>query len=167
MSVTILGTELVWLLPVGTHELLELVRGLHATASQLRPMPCVELLLVRDAEMTTYNAQFMDCVGPTNILSFPEAPDTPEAPASLLLSVDTLRREACLYGESPHQYLLRLLAHGLGHVAGLDHGPDMDVFCDTLAKSQKINCAASENRKVQALPHLPFREPCGKTIHRT
>lgn len=137
MSVTVLGTELVWALGMDAHELQKLVYGLYLAGVRQQPMPNVELLLVRDAEMAVYNAQFMNCEGPTNILSFPTDADDHSAPASLLLSVDTLRREAFLYGDTVGRHLLRLLAHGMGHVAGFDHGPAMDQFCANILQSQE------------------------------
>lgn len=48
----------------------------------------------------------------------------------LVLSLDTWRRECLLYGQEPVEHALRLLAHGLGHLAGYDHGPEMDEFTD-------------------------------------
>lgn len=70
--------------------------------------------------------QHLGCHGPTNVLSFPGAPGMAGA---LLLSLDTLERECLLYGQEPCEHLLRLLAHGMGHLAGLDHGPEMDALC--------------------------------------
>jgi probable rRNA maturation factor len=46
----------------------------------------------------------------------------------LALSVDAVRREAWLYGRDPAEYCRRLLAHGLAHVLGYDHGPAMDAL---------------------------------------
>ncbi|WP_353118109.1 rRNA maturation RNase YbeY [Nitratidesulfovibrio sp.] len=58
----------------------------------------------------------------------------PDAPAChlgwLVLSLDTWQRECLLYGQEPVEHALRLLAHGLGHLAGYDHGPEMDAFTD-------------------------------------
>jgi probable rRNA maturation factor len=45
---------------------------------------------------------------------------------SLVLSVDTLAREAFLYGQDPAAHLARLLAHGLLHLAGVPHGAEME-----------------------------------------
>jgi len=50
---------------------------------------------------------------------------------ALALSLDAVAREAFLYGQDPVEHGLRLLAHGLAHLAGYDHGPDMDAFADT------------------------------------
>lgn len=90
------------------------------------PLPAVELFLMRDGEIAALNAAHLGCTGPTNILSFP---DSAGRLGSLALSVDTLRRECRLYGQAPARYARRLLAHGLAHLCGYDHGPFMDVVC--------------------------------------
>ena len=93
----------------------------------------VELAFVRDAAITALNRQYLDCRGPTNCLAFPDA-GRPEVffGGSLFVSLDALYRECMLYGQTPAAYLLRLLAHGLAHLAGFDHGKDMDALCATL-----------------------------------
>ena len=48
-----------------------------------------------------------------------------ELPGELLLSLDTWERECRLYRQPPLSHLLRLLAHGMAHMTGLDHGPEM------------------------------------------
>ncbi|WP_316899767.1 rRNA maturation RNase YbeY [Pseudodesulfovibrio indicus] len=96
------------------------------------------LKLVDDREIARLNREFLGCTGPTNILSFPaHDPDDPELPAGedeflgeLALSVDTLARETDLYGQTPLEHLARLLAHGLLHLAGFDHGEIMFDMTD-------------------------------------
>ena len=100
----------------------------------------LDLVLVRDAGMADYNLRYMGCHGPTNVLSFPideqiagpEDEDVPVQLGSLVFSVDTLHRETLLYGQDPEEHCLRLLAHGLGHLAGYDHGPEMDELCSEM-----------------------------------
>ena len=102
----------------------------------------IDILLVRDGVMAEANARFMGCAGPTNVLSFPDEcvvidhgknrTSMPIVAGSLLVSVDTLVREAMLFGKSVEAHALCLLAHGLGHLAGYDHGSAMDDFCDNL-----------------------------------
>jgi len=87
----------------------------------------VELYLLDDASVARANAGHLGCTGPTNILSFPGGSGSPGA---LLLSLDTLRRECLLYGQDPAEHAVRLLAHGMGHLRGLDHGPVMDALCE-------------------------------------
>ncbi len=97
----------------------------------------LELILADDGVIAGVNAHFLGCAGPTNILSFPPAsrPGMGGEPgrtgetggASLVLSLDTLERECLLYGQNAAEHALRLLAHGMAHAAGLDHGPAMDA----------------------------------------
>lgn len=105
------------------------------------------LKLVDDREIARLNCEFLGCSGPTNILSFP-ARDADEADSGdqdgegggpgdeaflgeLALSVDGLVRETDLYGQVPLEHLARLLAHGLLHLAGFDHGEVMFDMTDT------------------------------------
>lgn len=119
-------------MPLGRRELEGRLRAMLETAYSGEVE--LDLLLVRDGEMAVCNKTYMNCPGPTNILSFPlEEPPSDSDPVarlgSLVLSVDVLRREARLYGQNPEEHCLRLLAHGLGHLSGFDHGPEMDAFC--------------------------------------
>lgn len=90
----------------------------------------VELECTHDADLRELNAAYMGCHGPTNILSFPSG----ERPflGSLAVSVECLAREARLYGQPPQAYCRRLLAHGLAHLLGHEHGPAMDAVCDLM-----------------------------------
>ncbi|GFK95107.1 Endoribonuclease YbeY [Fundidesulfovibrio magnetotacticus] len=91
----------------------------------------VELRCVDDAEMARLNGEFLGLPGPTNILSFPaEDAERPDYLGELALGVDTLSREAALYGQEPREHLARLLAHGLLHLAGHEHGQVMDELTD-------------------------------------
>ncbi|WP_243546862.1 rRNA maturation RNase YbeY [Pseudodesulfovibrio tunisiensis] len=89
------------------------------------------LKLVDDREIARLNREFLGCTGPTNILSFPADPDgEEESLGELALSVDTLARETRLYEQEPVVHLARLLAHGLLHLAGYDHGDEMYALTD-------------------------------------
>lgn len=91
----------------------------------------LSLTLVDDAGVAALNQRFLHCNGPTNILSFPEGDaDRPDELGALFLSVETLAREAFLYGQEPTEHLARLLAHGLLHLAGHDHGVEMDTLTE-------------------------------------
>ena len=89
----------------------------------LRP----EIRLVRDREMARLNREYLGICGPTNVLSFP----LDDAGSGLVvLSMDAVLRESFLYGQPPVDQMTRLLAHALLHLAGLDHGPEMDLLTD-------------------------------------
>jgi probable rRNA maturation factor len=101
-------------------------------------IPDLELICLRDAAIARLNADCLGCAGPTNILAWPPArtgaigfsEGTEQATlGTIVLSVDAVRREARLYGQDPAAYCRRLLAHGLAHVLGYDHGPGMDALC--------------------------------------
>jgi probable rRNA maturation factor len=96
----------------------------------------VELVFVRDAEIASLNLQYLDRRGPTNCLAFPD-PRRSGAflGGSLFVSLDSLHRECLLYGQPPVTHLRRLLAHGLAHLAGFEHGEAMEALCATLEKS--------------------------------
>ena len=141
-----------WMLPLAPGEL----RAVFAAMLDATGLAgcTVELDLVGDEEIARLNAVHLGCTGPTNILSFPAQDGEPamppvlpedgphdgahdgpdEAPPChlgwLVLSLDTWRRECLLYGQEPVEHALRLLAHGLGHLAGYDHGPEMDDFTE-------------------------------------
>ena len=68
------------------------------------------------------NAAHLGCAGPTNILSFPAAPEE-SGLGVLAFGLETWLREAALYGQKPELHAQRLLAHGLAHLLGHDHGP--------------------------------------------
>ena len=98
------------------------------------------LKLVDDREIARLNQEFLGCTGPTNILSFPAdvegggsdhaEEDSVVFLGELALSVDALGRETDLYGQDPVEHLARLLAHGLLHLAGYDHGEEMYALTD-------------------------------------
>jgi probable rRNA maturation factor len=141
-----------WMLPLAPGEL----RAVFAAMLDATGLAgcTVELDLVGDEEIARLNAAHLGCTGPTNILSFPAQDGEPAMPPVLpedgphdgphdgadegppchlgwlVLSLDTWRRECLLYGQEPVEHALRLLAHGLGHLAGYDHGPEMDDFTE-------------------------------------
>ncbi len=106
---------------------LQAMLAVPAAPEQAQAPENVELYLLDDAATAKANAMHLGCTGPTNILSFPGGPGIPGA---LLLSLDTLQRECLLYGQDPAEHAVRLLAHGMGHLRGLDHGPVMDALCE-------------------------------------
>ena len=117
--------------PLSGAELMDIFEGL-AAAFGLEEWE-LSLRLVDDREMTELNGSFMGCLGPTNILSFPGGEG--DWLGDLVLSVDTLARETRLYNQDPREYTVRLLAHGLLHLMGHDHGPMMDDLTDLAVAS--------------------------------
>lgn len=98
----------------------------------------LELALVDDTAMAALNRKYLGCHGPTNVLSFPageHALGIAGAEAGiplgqLVLAPETVRREAFLYGQELPSHVLWLLAHGVVHLAGHEHGPVMDALAE-------------------------------------
>ncbi|SIN73948.1 rRNA maturation RNase YbeY [Halodesulfovibrio marinisediminis] len=118
-----------WLLPFSRTEL---TRGMNAMLSAIgHEGKDVEINLVDDATIADLNASFLQCDGPTNILSFPSTEDgSTHNIGWLALSMDTLERECLLYGQDRIEHALRLIAHGMLHLAGYDHGDEMFALTD-------------------------------------
>ncbi|MGE4553020.1 MAG: rRNA maturation RNase YbeY [Desulfovibrionaceae bacterium] len=74
-----------------------------------------------------------------------EAPDRLPALGDIILDLDAVAREARLYGQPVRAHLVRLLAHALLHLAGWDHGPDME------ARTEAAVAALGEETVVAAL----------------
>lgn len=101
----------------------------------------IDLYLCDDAQIAWFNKNRLHISGPTNILSFPEE----NGNGTMLLSLDALHRECRIYNQEPHYYCLRLLGHGLAHLAGHEHGPRLDFLSNCCLQKglYVLSCAAS------------------------
>ncbi|MGI5824269.1 MAG: rRNA maturation RNase YbeY [Bacillota bacterium] len=94
--------------------------------SEIPKAPEISLILVDDEEINIVNRNFRQVDRPTDVLSFPlyEAAE-PLLPGGslgdLMISVDTMRRQAAEYGHSQKRELCFLFVHGLLHLLGYDH----------------------------------------------
>jgi probable rRNA maturation factor len=89
----------------------------------------VSLLFTDDKTMRGINAEWRGKDKPTNVLSFPAFPLRPGmAPKPLLgdivLACETVAREAHDEAKPFVNHLSHLIAHGLLHLFGYDHGTD-------------------------------------------
>lgn len=117
------------LLPFSRGELGEALERMARRLGAWGPDADLELAIFDDAGMAALNASWLGCPGPANILAFPPAPDAAAGAQSLgllALGVESVLREAALYGQEEGPYALRLLAHGLCHLLGMEHGADME-----------------------------------------
>ncbi len=118
--------------------------------------PLVEVLLTDDEEIRRLNARWRGREAPTNVLSFPagDVPFVPEVPrplGALVLSGDTLQREAGARGVSLSEHLAWLVIHGILHLLGYDHEHD---------EAQAEHMEALERA---ALAHLGMSDPYAET----
>lgn len=110
----------------------------------------VGLTFVHDLEMHALNRAWRQRDEPTDVLSFPLSSMQEEGGllGDLVISVDTARRQARSLGHALDTEIAVLVAHGLVHLAGLDHDRGDDELrvhkaCEaTLLACGRIDVAA-------------------------
>nr|WP_306264397.1 rRNA maturation RNase YbeY [Pararhizobium sp. IMCC3301] len=91
------------------------------------------VLLTDDAQVQDLNARFRNQDKPTNVLSFANEDEQPDADSGALylgdiaISYDTVLREADETGKSLQDHLTHLIVHGVLHLAGFDHEDDAEA----------------------------------------
>ena len=116
------------------------------------------IAIATDAQMRALNLQFRGIDKPTNVLSFPEPPDPPHPAApgearflgDVVVSLDTLAREAAEQGKSLSAHAAHLVIHGVLHLLGHTHDADGAA-------------ARMEALEVQALESLGLPDPYAET----
>lgn len=88
------------------------------------------VLLTDDEHMRALNQAWRKMDKPTNVLSFP-APDETNATQGLLgdivLSFETVLREAAEESKTPLHHVIHLTVHGALHLFGLDHQDEIEA----------------------------------------
>lgn len=125
-----------WLSIAGFSELIpSLVSGALQEVKLMPEAHAVSIALMSDSEIRTLNKSFRGKDAPTNVLSFPSAPD-PQAlknrggPAFLgdvALAYETVISEASEQKKPPLHHAAHLVVHGVLHLAGFDHCADADA----------------------------------------
>ncbi len=93
----------------------------------------VAVLFTDDASMAEINAEWRGKNRPTNVLSFPTAPDTPlptgEARplGDIVLAYGVVAGEAGEQGKTLRDHVAHLMVHGTLHLLGYDHETDEDA----------------------------------------
>lgn len=110
------------------------------------PLPPGELsiVFVDDPTIASIHAQFMDDPSPTDVITFPPAPEMQSA-GEIIVSVDHARARATELDLPFARELALYIAHGWLHLAGFDDRNDTD--------RQKMREA--ENIVLKALDQLP------------
>ncbi len=96
-----------------------------AAAGVGRRGDAVNLVLVDDREMRRLNWRYRGKDKPTDVLSFgyDEHPDD-DVVGDVFVSVETLLRDAKRLNVAARHHAVRIVVHGLLHVAGYDHESD-------------------------------------------
>lgn len=92
----------------------------------------LSMVFTDDVHIRELNRQFRNTDKATNVLSFPAAPLTPDQFGPLLgdviLSRDTILREAKADGLTIEAHLAHLILHGFLHTLGYDHVDDSEAL---------------------------------------
>ncbi|WP_287044403.1 rRNA maturation RNase YbeY [Desulfonatronospira sp. MSAO_Bac3] len=87
----------------------------------------LNLVITDDSRMQHLNSAFLFCPGPTNVLAFEEESKHESGfLGEVFISAQAVKRESTLYGQPVFEHFVRLLAHGIEHLAGFEHGPEME-----------------------------------------
>ena len=89
----------------------------------------VSIMLCDDARIRELNGEFRKKDRPTNVLSFPsnEMHNGARFYGDVALAFETLVREAREEGKRVDAHLTHLVAHGVLHLLGFDHGNEQDA----------------------------------------
>ena len=84
----------------------------------------IAVLLCDDQKIAELNGRFRGHAVPTDVLSFPreEGSTGSRVEGDIAVSLLMLRRNAASFEVTEDEELKRLLAHGMLHLAGMDHG---------------------------------------------
>lgn len=94
------------------------------------PGSFVELKLCGDKEIARLNQSYLGLPGPTNVLSFPAQEESIQLLGQVCISLPAVHRESVLYAQDPGRHMLRLLLHGILHLAGYRHGQEMQELTE-------------------------------------
>mgnify|MGYP000282325256 CR=1 FL=1 len=98
-----------------------------------------EIRITTDFAIAGLNQTFLGCIGPTNVLSFPDGCGG----GSIVLNVQAVLREAWLYDQCPASHWVPLLSHPILHLHSVEHGPEMDAVTEaTVAQATAAGNAA-------------------------
>jgi probable rRNA maturation factor len=88
----------------------------------------VSIVLSSDASVAVLNGRYRKKPKPTNVLSFPPGPGSPDGYiGDIVLAIETILREAKEQDVPPEHHLQHLIVHGLLHLSGYDHETDADA----------------------------------------
>lgn len=106
----------------------------------------LSIVFVDDDEMADLNHRYRDRSGPTNVLAFAMGDGEfanlqPDLLGDVVISVDTVRREAARDGIGLEHHLIRMLVHGILHLSGYDH-EDSEAEADRMEDKTEALLAA-------------------------
>lgn len=101
------------------------VAAVFATIKESWDNKAIAVVLSDDVHIRPLNCDFRGKDAPTNVLSFPS--DESEEWGDVIISIDTVAREAGEQGKLVHDHAVHMLVHGVLHLVGYDHIDDVDA----------------------------------------
>ena len=95
-------------------------RTLRDAVAKRRAFTC---LITGDSHLRRLNREFLGNDYPTDVLSFPAPPSSPNL-GDVAISAARARRQAAAFGHSLEDEIRILMLHGLLHLLGMDHETD-------------------------------------------
>ena len=124
----------------------------------------VSVVLCDDSFVRELNGTYRGIYEPTDVLSFAQDTEIQSEDLHLagdvIVSLETMKRNAHDLNTSEKDELKRLLVHGILHLAGMDHEEDATGGC-MLDLQESILKNDQENRAIRNLPGR-FRIACGR-----
>jgi len=88
----------------------------------------VNLVFVDDREIRRLNRRYRGKNKPTDVLSFEyDGGHGDDVVGEVFVSLETLQRDAKRLNVPARHHAVRIVVHGLLHIAGYDHGSDTDA----------------------------------------
>ena len=109
----------------------------------------INLRLLNDKEMKKLNMQFRQKDKTTNVLSFPNDDISVKQTKNIgdiAISVEYVKAEAKKEGKTFDDHIIHMLAHGVYHILGYDHG-------------NEENAMIMENKEIQTLKQINIGNP--------
>lgn len=118
----------------------------------------VSVLFCSDAFIQNLNKEYRDIDSPTDVLSFENGDSYEDEDGTewkeagdIVVSLETLPKNAAYFEVDENDELKRLLVHGLLHLNGLDHGEEhvekgVEPVCEMLKIQKQILAALAEEK---------------------
>jgi len=103
----------------------------------------LSILVVDDSEIETINKEYLNRLGPTNVIAFPMRKGdfseiNPQLLGDVVISIETAQREGMQSGISTEERFTQLLVHGILHLFGYDHEKSEQDAGKMEAKSREL-----------------------------
>lgn len=105
---------------IDVDKIVELSNNILSEENLLEKNSYINIVITDDEEMTEYNKKFRNKDGPTDVLSF-EYGLNEETIGDIVISYETVARQAPEYNNSMETELYLMIIHGILHLLGYDH----------------------------------------------